>query len=335
MKPLRRVRIKAVLLLVAAAGIILTLQTFHGSEPRRPVASPSQPPRRLAITGTLRLPSAFGVVEADGSIWIASYGSVLRVDPKLMTVTATIPVRRLDEGSIAAGADLWATVGSRHAVVEIDPETARILRTIRVPGYAQQVAADGQDVWVLSATTGNALAFHIDGATGSITSRSRLTQSPNLGLVAAAGDLWVSETKDLVRIDAHGAQTFVAEVGTSGPASSLAYGAGSIWSGDDHGILRIDPSDGRVIARLPMRAWRLAYADGRLWALTPTGSLSHAIYLPDPDHPSTVLSIDPRSNRIDGWVSVGFAPSWLAAGSGSAWVASFDPARLQRIAPTD
>jgi hypothetical protein len=84
-----------------------------------------------------------------------------------------------------------------------------------------------------------------------------------------------------------------------------------------------------------MRAWRLAYADGRLWALTPTGSLSHAIDLPDPDHPSTVLSIDPRSNRIDGWVSVGFAPSWLAAGSGSAWVASFDPARLQRIAPTD
>jgi WD40-like Beta Propeller Repeat len=304
----------------------------------QPTLSPSESvspsaPVRLSVTGTLKLPSTpFGVTLDQGSLWIASYGRVLRVDPQRMLVTQTIRVPHLDEGSIASGTDVWVTVGSLHQVVRLDPATGLVTGRVHLDGYPGQVAAWGHDVWVVSATSGNGLLFHIDGSTGRVTSRTRLTASPNLGIVAAPGSVWISQPGGLLRVSADGSASTLSGVGFGPFTWPLAYGAGSLWASDGSDVFRIDPANGNVLAQIRVGAIRFAFADGKLWALTDTGSKSRTIYIPNPKHPSTVLYIDPNTNRIAGLkVAVGLVPMWMTAGEGSAWVVEFDTGRIERV----
>ncbi len=299
-----------------------------------PSPPPVAPPRPLGITGTLRLPFGdFGVVANANQVWVASYGHVLRVDPTRLAVTATVRVPGLDDqDGIAVGEKVWVTVGSRHEVVAIDPATADIVRTVMVPNYPLQVAAEGSDVWVISATNGAGRIYHIEGATGVVTSIGRLSTSPRLPFAAGGGSAWVAEGSGLRRFAPDGSTATVDIPG--GEVSALTFGDGSVWallSGG--GILRIDPSSDRVIARLPSPSGiGLAETTGRVWILTDTGSTSKSVYIPDPHDPSEVILLDANTGRITGpAVKVGFAPAWISAGGPTAWVAKFNSARLLRI----
>jgi DNA-binding beta-propeller fold protein YncE len=302
-----------------------------------PSPIPTTSVRPLAITETLKLRFGdFGVVAGANSVWIAAYRHVQRVDPTSMTVTASIRVQGLDDqDSIAIGSDVWVTDGSHHEVVAIDPVMARIVRRVRVPHIPVQVAADGQNVWVISATSGAGRIYRIDGATGVVTSRGQLSTSPRLPFTAGGGSAWVAEGSGLRRLGSDGSTATVDLSG--GEVSALTFGDGSVWAlASDGGISRVDPSSNHTIASFPSPSGiGLAEAAGRVWILTDTGSRSKTVYIPDPRDPSLVVSFDADTGQLVGQaVKVGFAPAWIAADGGFAWVAKFDSERLLRISTT-
>ncbi len=333
-RPRRRLAAAIVAIVIFAAAALFAWNVLAPPKKEAIAPSPTAPVRPLAITGSLKLPFGdFGIVAAANSVWVASYGHVLRVDPTSMTVTASIRVPELDDqDGIAIGADVWVTDGSHHEVVAIDPITARIVRRVRVPHIPVQVVADGQNVWVISATNGAGRIYGIDGTTGVVTSRRQLSTSPRLPFTAGGGSAWVSEGGGLRRVGSDGSTATVDFSG--GGVSALTFGDGSVWALlTGGGILRIDPSNDRVIASFPSPSGiGLAEAAGRVWILTDTGSRSKTVYIPDPRHPSLVVSFDADSGQLVGRaVKVGFAPAWIAADGGEAWVAKFDPERLLRV----
>ncbi len=324
----RRVAAAVVAFAVFAGAGTLLISAFRGGSGPTP-APATHTLEQLGVTGTLHLPNApFGVAVNGGEVWIATYGRVLLVDPTRMAVTASIPVPGLDEGRIAASGDAWVTVGSRHEVARIDPSSKMIVATITVPGFPAQIAADSSGVWVVSLTDGPALLIRIDPATNSVALRRPLSAGPG-GLTVGGGSVWIA-TGDLLRsVRPDGSsETFPGQA-----ADYLAYGQGSVWEARSGEVARFDPTTGRVEALISVpSAVGIAYADGSVWVLTDTGSLSDTLYIPDPKDPSTVLRIDPTMNAVvSERVAVGAKPAWIAAGDGAAWVATFDDYLLHRI----
>ncbi len=325
----RRVAAAVVAFAVFAGAGTLLISAFRGESGTTPTPAPATSiVEQLGVTGTLRLPNApFDVAIDDGEVWIAIDGRVLLVDPTRMAITASIPVPGLDTGRIAASGNAWVTVGPRHEVARIDPSSKMIVATITVPGFPLQIAADSSGVWVVSLTDGPALLMRIDPATNSVALRRPLT-SP-LALTVGGGSAWISDGDLLRSVRPDGSsETFPGQ-----GADDLAYGEGSVWEARSGEVARFDPATGHVEAQIPVpSAIGIAYADGSVWVLTDTGSLSDTLYIPDPKDPSTVLRIDPTTNAVaSNRVPVGAKPAYIAAGDGAAWVANYNDYLLHRI----
>lgn len=329
---LRRHRIGAGIIafaVFAGAGAFLVSSFRHGEPAPATQTLPPAPPATLRTT-SLSVPSVFGVATTSEDVWLASGGHVLRIDQMQDKLIASIPIDGLDDqDSISASSAVWVTVASLHEVVEIDPSSNSISATVPVPGYPVQIAADQSGVWVISATGGQALLMRIDLTSRAVALRIPLSGTPTLGLAVGEGSVWVDDGGDLLRVTPDGTRTRLPGAG----GSPIAIGAGSVWEGESSGVLRLDAASGDVLARIPTVApIGLAFADGSLWVLTDTGSTSETFYLPDPKHPSTVLRIDPATDLVDaGPVGVGTKPAWIAAATGTAWVANFNETRLLKI----
>lgn len=105
------------------------------------------------------------------------------------------------------------------------------------------------------------------------------------------------------------------------PTFGLATGGGSVWvggvgSGD---VIRVDPTSGRVLARLTVgaRIFNLAAAPGAVWAI------DNAL--------STAVRIDTKTAKVTTRVPVGFQPYDIEWGFGSAWVANAGDGTVWRI----
>jgi streptogramin lyase len=112
----------------------------------------------------------FGVGVGDGSVWVANVksGSVSRVDPVSMRVTATY-----DVGGAAAGVPanpemvavwhnrLWVADGQQGVVVALEPGTGQQTgMPVELPGVIRQlVIDDGGTLWGTTANPGTVVRF--------------------------------------------------------------------------------------------------------------------------------------------------------------------------------
>jgi streptogramin lyase len=112
----------------------------------------------------------FGVGVGEGSIWVANVksGSVSRVDPGSMRVTATFSVGGAGGGvpanpeMVAVWHDrLWVADGQQGAVVALDPVTGnQIGAAVAVPGVIRQLVLDpGGSLWGTTANPGRVVRF--------------------------------------------------------------------------------------------------------------------------------------------------------------------------------
>ncbi|HET9249197.1 MAG TPA: protein kinase [Actinomycetota bacterium] len=86
-------------------------------------------------------------------------------------------------------------------------------------------------------------------------------------------------------------------------------------------VIRIDPSNGRVTARIPVNGnlKGIAAGDGGIWVLDETAG--------------TATQIDSETGSVHPPVGLGPAPSAIAVGLGSAWVTDAEDGNLYRIDP--
>jgi hypothetical protein len=93
-------------------------------------------------------PNPTDAAVGGGALWISAVdGSVIRVDPNLHGILATIPACR-NALSVAYGAGaVWVACGD-GTVVRVDPKTDRAGPPIAVGGLPRGIAASGGSVWV-------------------------------------------------------------------------------------------------------------------------------------------------------------------------------------------
>jgi hypothetical protein len=93
-------------------------------------------------------PNPTDVALGGGALWISAVdGSVIRVDPNLRGIVASIPVCR-NALAIAYGESaVWVACGNA-TVVRVDPKTNQAGTPIRVGALPRGIAAGDGAVWV-------------------------------------------------------------------------------------------------------------------------------------------------------------------------------------------
>jgi hypothetical protein len=183
-------------------------------------------------------------VTAD-SVWVANHrgGTVSRVDPSAMAVTATIDLAPAGAGGpqslVALGDAVWVTVPSASAIVRIDPgsgaEAGRIAVERAVPCGGMAVGTDG--LWATSCTDSTFAAL-IDPATPAVVAEIDLGAAMGEPF-ALDGEVWVpllpaietAEAATLVRPAVEGALSrFMLAPERSPFGAAVAFG--SLWISD-------------------------------------------------------------------------------------------------------
>jgi hypothetical protein len=200
------------------------------------------------------------LVAGEGAVWVVvnveGGGVLVRVDPRTLTVAATIPLPGCCGLDLAAGEGaVW--VQNDRGVVEVDPKSNAVRRLIVVRD-SDTLAAGGGFVWVNTGRFSRfAPVFLIDPRTGRAV---RSIPGPGFGQpVFADGKLWIASPGEDRRIAIEyataGASSFSpypvspkegepkeVTIGPGGPLVILAIGDGAIWTGTDESeqVIRIE-----------------------------------------------------------------------------------------------
>jgi YVTN family beta-propeller protein len=215
---------------VVALGLIaLGLAVFAGyrlgtTHPRAPGAVPSPDVGEvIAIPGGRPSGEGFGA----GSIWVPIWsmdtshggGYVARYDPDTRRMLTKIPVGSEPLAAQPGFGSMWVTNAGDGTVTRIDPSHNAVLKTIKVGPVPYQIAPAGGGMWV---ATQNA-AVKIDPTTNRVVRTTPYPHPRNSETPSTAG----------VALDANSHGVWV----------STAFGT----------VLRLRPSDGRLVARIPVQ----------------------------------------------------------------------------------
>jgi hypothetical protein len=341
-EPRRRAALVAGLALaVLIAGVVPGLLVRRAEQ--RPVPTVGSPvvPGRPVVAARIRLDRPFTDVDVGfGATWVASQGSLLRIDLRTNRVVATIPTPLTGENaSIAFGEGaVWVTSGQANGVVyRVDPAANHVTAAIGVPGGAFGIVVAAGTVWITQylPEPDPGIVARIDARSNQLLSPVEVPNMP--GAIRYGQDaVWVTSRFTVSRIDpASGAVTQpLHRVG-----DVRAVGAGSLWgtyanSAADAGVQRIDPVTGQVVAtiRIP-NGVLIAFGLGTLWVAQDASSSSSGGNQPDRTKPGKLYRIDPTSNRVLGQPVPlpGIAPTGLAVGEGTVWVGEQDHTTLTRF----
>jgi DNA-binding beta-propeller fold protein YncE len=93
-------------------------------------------------------PNPTDVALGSGALWISAVdGSLLRIDPNLRGIVASIPVCRNALAVAYGNGAVWVACGE-GTIVRVDPKTDRAGPPIRVGALPRGIAAGGGAVWV-------------------------------------------------------------------------------------------------------------------------------------------------------------------------------------------
>jgi Tol biopolymer transport system component len=303
-----------------------------------PTTSPRTRPDKLVATEHIPVPSGItGVAVSADAVWVAGFQKMTRVDPQSGRIVATIAMPGIGEySSVALGAgSLWITGSEKgfRGLYRIDPATNKVADQIPLSGYPTGVTVGAGSVWVTRSAGGRGNVVRID-ATGDHVIGKPIPVGVGPGpILYAAGAVFVTNTDyggSVSRIDpATGSVTT-----PWGVAPDIqAFGDGSLWSVRDNLVARIDLRTGRIVAQVPLtRAAKVAFEAGRVWAITGPRSRSRTLYLPDPRHPGTVVTIDPATNQIASEpVPYGELAAYIDVHGTVAWIGDYNKKILTRV----
>jgi DNA-binding beta-propeller fold protein YncE len=303
-------------------------------------ASPRLSRRRLAVAGLavaalLAAAVVSTVLLAGGdAAALPAHGSLIRIDPATMKVTAQYPVSAHPGVVTTSSGRVWLGDFRDGSLWQLNPETGDIRRLSSV-GEPRDLTSLGGTVWVASDTsnvfTGTVTKY--DAVTGSrIGGLDLLACSVGAGL----GVVWATGCPFVDRISTDDGPVRILRqlllpyphprTGSDDRMSlhDIAVGEGSVWvTGDmvDRRIWRLDPKTGAIQATIQLlNAPRtIAAGAGGVWVTAPLDDL--------------VLRIDPATNRVVDRIEVGRGASGVSVGEGAVWVTSSLDATVSRIDP--
>jgi YVTN family beta-propeller protein len=225
-------------------------------------------------------PHALAVL--DGSLWVATFQGIARIDPRNGKRLAFLNVGRWPQRIAAADGLLWVTdalVFNKYgSLVSIDPKTNRLtpgpIQLGRSPGA---VAAGAGSLWVADELDGT--LTRIDAKHRRVIARTKVGRMPT-AVMASSDGVWVANTGDgtVSRVDTvTNRVTKTIWVGVAPRA--LASADGSLWvlctgSGT---LSRIDSASGKVtvVRRGLSDPLALTIEGHHTWITTGDGELMH------------------------------------------------------------
>jgi hypothetical protein len=342
------------LVVTAVVAIVVTLAGIGGGRPTQRSRARDHSAPVGAATQTLRIrwrvTVAAGVASvtlADGSLWVAGFGAVTRLDPLSGRTIARISVPTLQiPDVIGFDGRIWVSSGgfayNPGTLYEIDPLSGKVARAFRVPGQPSHMTGGGGYLWVNVDETEGQVLRPFNPRTGNflpgIFTSFDNNNEPSYGL----DSLWGSSAEPVAviwRLDPSTMQTsqfWPRQSSPAQPLSSLTQPEmviawhGWVWAAFDGGVARFDPATGKLEHALPITKTEgvLLQAGGSaLWVLMQTGSSSLDSYLPDPRQPGRVALIDRQTGAFAGApIAIGSSAGYdsFAANATMAWVGDRD-----------
>ncbi len=218
------------------------------------------------------------------------------------------------------GTDVLAAVHGAPAVVALDPGDARARAATALPSPAARIATGLGARWATSPDDGTLLRL---GRDGEVTQTVRVGGGP-VGVVTAAGDVWVAAARDdvVVRVDADTSRV-VQRIAVGASPVELAAADDVVWVADSREptVSRIDARTGRKLGTTTLRGppGGLATGFGAVWVSIPSAG--------------RVARLDPRSGQVREEIAVGSGAGPIVAGAGGVWVANTLDATVSLIDP--
>jgi DNA-binding beta-propeller fold protein YncE len=277
-----------------------------------------------------------GLGVGEGSVWVLTTNSLVRLDTRLKRVDATIPI---------TGTGLWAGAGAvwvrqEDRVLRIDPTTSRVVATIALPGGGGIEVMDGA-VWVLDKGTFS----RIDPGTNKISATYRVDPSGSLDV--GEGSIWVAKANGILsRIDLISQQeTATIPIGIHGtremreggrrPWMRVAVSDGSVFVQNlkELSFIRVDSKTNRVTTTTPvgnLLAVRGAVAQP-WWAFSKPRSAESAVWAL---HDDRISAIDSRGGHVRATLLV--PADWrrfvdMLVAEGAIWIVSAEGERTAFI----
>jgi hypothetical protein len=282
----RRIAGVILALLVAAAGLAISVRAFEAPDPSEPVGSQPSPP---TIHGELVARLQVGprgqvtdVYSAAGHVWVTGYGvrteedEVLRrIDPATNNVDATtdlpagLPAHEVGGGGIAFGnGSLWV-IGRRPAgatseatLQRVNPATGEVQATIPLSGTdTADVAINASGVWVASFSTQSspqpAELARIDPSTNEIVESTTLAETYVRRVVAVSDAVVVEEkassggvfTDTVLEVVDPASNSIVAHSGSTawGAGGDIVGWSDEVWATLEDGFTRVNLSTAEPI----------------------------------------------------------------------------------------
>jgi DNA-binding SARP family transcriptional activator/streptogramin lyase len=222
---------------------------------------------------------------------------------------------------VSGNGNFWVWNLNPYSLVEISPRTGEVLKRIGSPfsGDVGWFLPEGESVWF----TGTQQLVRIDAREGRAVDRYTLAAtSHRLGLAGIArcgGSLWVaSPGKNLVlRVDPTTGK-IEARIPTKDPGA-VACGAGGLWATSNGiGLDRIDPRTNTIVATAPLAIhfYAVAVGGGYAWTTDETSG--------------TLFKVD-RTGRVVASYETGDGAKQVSYASGRVWVANSDAGTITGV----
>jgi streptogramin lyase len=273
---------------------------------------------------------------ADNGLWCVTWGAVARIDTRANRIVASIKVgdplrdpNQSDPWEVVTGnGQVWATDRADRAVVRIDPARNRIVQTIPIGIEPFGIAIVGHTLWATGGRDDRVgerdVVVRVDLGTGKEVGVVHLGKTLWLQMAATPAAVWLLsfDPAKVLRLDPVRDKVVTSISATAFPESAAA-GYGALWVADQSltALDRIDLRTNRVVARIRFPHYReyffpgfenaapeVVAGDGAVWAIADQ---------------STLLRIDPRTNKPTAALTFGWPVSGLAWGAGSVWVAPY------------
>jgi virginiamycin B lyase len=296
------------------------------------IASKQFPLSALPIVARVKVPVGPGWLETGfGSLWISKPNSkeVLRVDPAINRVVATIPVGSDPELGIGVGLGfVWVADTKDRTITQIDPTTNSVVKAIPVVDIGADpegsIGVGEGGIWVMTNRRGtkSGTLTRIDPASGKVTADIAVKPQSHAAIVAF-GSVWVtnSAAATVTRVDPS-SNSVVAEIAVHALPRFLIANEDGIWvlSQSDGTLARIDPSTNSVVATIdvgvPGPGGDLAAGERHVWV--------SAQHIP-------LSQIDPIRNRLMRQFVGGKNDDTMRVAFGSVWVLDDDHGEIWRI----
>jgi streptogramin lyase len=206
------------------------------------------------------------VLTAFGAVWtLDSSGSVSRIDPKTLRVTARVDTGVSRPYNLWAGAGaLWIADDGAGEIVRIDPVARRVRARIAVGDGPSDLVFAGTRAWVI--THRDRGLYLLDAAANTARKLTTIPGDAPERIARAAGSIWLTgRGTDLLRLDEEtGEVQATIEIGAGG--IDVVAAAGSLWvparaaAADGRGfptmavLRRVNPATGAVSSPAQARA---------------------------------------------------------------------------------